>query len=176
VQNGGRFRLGSAICIVGVFPFGHRAPLAARIFHSLIFVTCCSIFLLLRSPGPFRFRARKCRNQSRLNDSGIFNRHIADVLDLRRLAGIRVGVHREAGITQPRHADRNLVLVAKDVSISIRQRFVGPKNRNVGGNRMFFGTPPSESNRLPKSVRRNLLGGRHIPAPLRFMAANQQQA
>jgi hypothetical protein len=38
VQNGGRFRLGSAICIVGVFPFGHRAPLAARIFHPLCYL------------------------------------------------------------------------------------------------------------------------------------------
>ena len=121
-------------------------------------------------------RFRDCRNQIRFNDSGIFDGHIAGALDFCRFAGVRIGVHGETGIAQPRHADRNFVLVGKDVSISIRQRFVRSNDRNVGGDRMFFGTPPSESNRLQKSVWGNLVRGCHIPAPLRFMAAHQQEA
>ena len=79
-------------------------------------------------------RTRKCRNQSCLNDSGIFDGHIAGALDFGRFAGVRVGVHSETGIAQPRYADCNFVLVTKDVSISIRQRFVRPNDRNVGSN------------------------------------------
>jgi hypothetical protein len=121
-------------------------------------------------------RIRKCRNQRRLDDSGIFDRHIAGAVNFGRFSRVHVGVHSETGIAQPRDPNGNFIFVTKNVSISIRQRFVRPNNRNMGGNRMFFGTPPSESNRLQESVRRNLVRGCHIPAPLRFMAANQQQA
>jgi hypothetical protein len=147
------------------------------------------------APTPLRFPSSRCgrrrrggccrtgragvrngRHQGGLDDPRIFDRNIASALDPCRLGRIRVRVHCKPGVSQPRYANGNFVIVAKHIPISIRQRFFCANDRDIRRSRMLLRTEPPEGDRLQLSVWRDFLRGRHISTGLELTRATQEEA
>jgi len=132
-------------------------------------------FLLRRCSRRGRAGLRDRRNQRCLNDPRVFNRHMAGALDLCRPGGIHVRIDSKARVAQPGDADRNLVFVPEHIPISVWQRFFRRKNRDMGGNRMLFGTEPPKGDSFQLSVRRDLFRGGHVPTRPQWTSAAEEQ-